>query len=67
MDAVRAYRFQLVEPSSLEIELTIDGETQTLRPGTVGIIPSNAVHSGKAITPCRIIDAFHPVREDYRL
>ncbi|MBM3832427.1 MAG: cupin domain-containing protein [Verrucomicrobia bacterium] len=47
-------------------ELTVDGETKQLGPGSVGIIPSNAVHSGRAITNCRIIDAFYPIREDYR-
>ena len=49
-----------------EFELTIDGETVRLGPGGVGIIPSNSVHSGRAITDCHIIDAFHPIREDYR-
>ena len=49
-----------------EFELTIDGETRRLGPKTVAIIPSGAIHSGKAITDCRIIDAFYPIREDYR-
>ncbi len=49
-----------------EFELTVDGETRVLSPGNVVIIPPNAVHSGKAVTECRIIDVFHPVREDYR-
>ena len=49
-----------------EFELTIDGETKILEAGTVAVIPSNAVHSGKAVTNCRIIDTFNPVREDYR-
>ena len=49
-----------------EFELTINGETRRLGPGSVGIIPSNAVHSGRAITRCHIIDAFYPIREDYR-
>lgn len=49
-----------------EFELTINGETQRLGPGTVGVIPSHAVHSGQAITQCHIIDAFYPIREDYR-
>lgn len=49
-----------------EFELTIDNETRILRAGSVAIIPSNAMHSGKAITPCWIIDAFYPIREDYR-
>jgi len=49
-----------------EFELTIAGETRVLRPGSVAVIPSNAPHSGRALTACRIIDVFHPIREDYR-
>lgn len=49
-----------------EFELTVEGVTTTLRPGSVVVIPSNARHSGRAITDCRIMDAFHPVREDYK-
>jgi quercetin dioxygenase-like cupin family protein len=49
-----------------EFELTIDGETRRLTGGQVAVIPSRARHSGRAITACRIMDAFHPVREDYR-
>ncbi|MCP4681027.1 MAG: cupin domain-containing protein [Desulfobacterales bacterium] len=49
-----------------EFELTVDGKTRILNPGNVVIIPPNAAHSGKAVTKCRIIDVFHPVREDYR-
>src|SRR5437867_7512111 len=47
-------------------ELTITGETRKLGQGSVAIIPSNALHSGKALTDCRIIDAFYPIRDDYR-
>ena len=49
-----------------EFELTVNGETKVLRPGSVAIVPSDSVHSGRAITICRIIDVFYPVREDYR-
>ena len=49
-----------------EFELTVDGETQVLKPGNIAVIPSNVPHSGRAITDCRIVDAFQPVREDYR-
>ena len=49
-----------------ELELTVNGETEVLRPGSVAVIQSNAVHSGKAITVCRVIDVFYPVREDYQ-
>ena len=48
-----------------EFELTIDDETKVLGPGEVAIIPSNKLHSGKAVTQCRLIDAFYPIREDY--
>ena len=47
-------------------ELTMEGETKRLQPGTVAVIPSNAVHSGTAITDCRILDVFYPIREDYQ-
>jgi quercetin dioxygenase-like cupin family protein len=49
-----------------EFEMTIAGETKVLKPGQVAVIPSNVLHSGKALTKCYIIDAFYPVREDYR-
>ena len=49
-----------------EFELTVNGETKVLRPGSIAIVPSDAVHSGRAIARCRIIDDFYPVREDYR-
>ena len=47
-------------------EMTIDGRTERLDAGSVAVVPSNAVHSGRALTDCRFIDVFHPVREDYR-
>jgi quercetin dioxygenase-like cupin family protein len=49
-----------------EFELVVDGEKYHTKPGTVFILPSNIPHSGRAITDCRILDVFHPVREDYR-
>ena len=48
-----------------QFELTVAGEPRVLDSGTVAIIPSNTLHSGKAITTCRLMDAFYPVREDY--
>lgn len=48
-----------------EFELTLEGTTHTLKPGSALIIPSHAEHSGKALTDCRILDVFHPRRDDY--
>ncbi|MDH4156612.1 MAG: cupin domain-containing protein [candidate division Zixibacteria bacterium] len=49
-----------------EFELTLDGETRVLAPGMVADIPANVPHSARAITDTRLIDIFHPVRDDYR-
>ena len=49
-----------------EFEMTIDGQSERLGPGALAIVPPNVTHSGRAVTTCRIIDVFHPVRDDYR-
>jgi len=49
-----------------EFELTVDGTPHLLKANNVFVIPSGIPHSGKAITGCKIIDTFYPVREDYR-
>ncbi|MFZ3209538.1 MAG: cupin domain-containing protein [Geobacteraceae bacterium] len=49
-----------------EFDLTINGETRTLTPGAVVIIPSGAPHSGAARADSYMIDVFCPVREDLR-
>jgi quercetin dioxygenase-like cupin family protein len=57
---------QIVMVLSGEFELTVAGEKKRLTPGIVAVVPSNVPHSGRAITKCQVIDAFHPVRDDYR-
>ena len=47
-------------------ELIVDGKLHILEAGDVYVIPSNAPHSGRALTQCRILDVFHPVREDFK-
>lgn len=48
-----------------EFEIIINGAAKLMQAGEVAAIPSNSKHSGMAITSCRILDAFYPVREDY--
>jgi len=49
-----------------QLEMTIGGVTQVLEPGVITLIPSNVVHSAKALTDCKVVDIFSPVREDYK-
>lgn len=49
-----------------EFEFTLDGKTKVYTAGDIVPIPSNVPHSGKALTPCRLMDVFSPAREDYK-
>jgi len=47
------------------LELTIGDKIHFLKPGAIVVIPSNVVHSGKAITACKLTDTFCPARIEY--
>lgn len=47
-------------------EFTVGGETKICHPGDIVPIASNIPHSGKALTPCKLMDVFSPTREEYR-
>lgn len=49
-----------------ELEMTIGGETMTLKPGNFHVIHSNVPHSAVAHVDCKLIDVFSPVRQDYK-
>ena len=49
-----------------EFELTVNGEPQVLSTGLFATIPSNVPHGGRAITDCKLLDIFNPVREDFK-
>ena len=57
---------QVVNVLEGELELVVDGAVHRLVPGQVFVIPPNVKHHGRAITTCRVLDVFSPVREDYR-
>lgn len=49
-----------------EIDMQIGGEPCLLTGGMYQVIASGVPHSAVAKTACKVIDAFSPVREDYR-
>lgn len=57
---------QIVNVIEGELELTVDGEKHRLTLGKAMVLPPNVPHSGLAITSCRVVDVFHPVREDLK-
>ena len=57
---------QVVNMLEGDFEMEVSGDAHSLSPGSVVVIPSHAVHAGKALTDCRILDVFFPVREDYK-
>lgn len=49
-----------------EFVLTLNGTPIPMSAGESLVIPGNALHSGKSVTACKIIDVWNPPREDYR-
>lgn len=49
-----------------KLALVVDGVSTILEPGMIASIPSNVIHSGKALTNCKVTDVFSPTREDYK-
>ena len=59
------YHEQVVNVVEGELELTVKGETHRLTPGKVMVLEPNVAHSGRCISKCRVVDVFHPVRQDF--
>lgn len=49
-----------------ELDMVIGGQNFLLSAGMYHVIPSNMPHSAIAKTDCKVIDAFSPVREEYK-
>jgi quercetin dioxygenase-like cupin family protein len=49
-----------------ELQMKIGKKEYLMTAGTVHVIPSYMPHSAIALTDCRVIDVFSPVREDYK-
>lgn len=48
-----------------ELDVTIDGSSQVVRPGVVAVVPSNSRHSVKALTNGRAIIVDFPLRPEF--
>ena len=48
-----------------EMEWNLGGEKRTMKAGETAYVPSNVPHSARALTRCKLIDVFSPVREDW--
>jgi quercetin dioxygenase-like cupin family protein len=49
-----------------ELEVTIDGVAQIVRPGLVAIVPPGAHHSVRALTDGRAIIVDYPLRPEFK-
>ena len=57
---------QITTVLSGRFEMTVGGETRVLKPGMTALVPADVPHSARALTACRLLDIFSPVRESYR-
>ena len=49
------------------MKFDLDGEVRVLRAGDGVLIPPDTPHGATILDePCRAIDAWHPIRDDYR-
>jgi quercetin dioxygenase-like cupin family protein len=49
-----------------QLDMLIGDKECSLTPGMYYVIPSNTLHSAIAVTDCKVIDVFSPVREEYK-
>lgn len=49
-----------------KLKMQIGNEEVLLEPGSVAVIPSNTPHAAIALSDCKLIDVFAPVREEYK-
>ncbi|WP_047246294.1 cupin domain-containing protein [Maribacter thermophilus] len=57
---------QIMHVMEGDFEFTLDGHTKVYTKGDIVVIGSHKKHSGKALTPCKLMDVFSPVREEYK-
>jgi quercetin dioxygenase-like cupin family protein len=49
-----------------ELEMQVGETNGVLKPGVISNVPSNIRHKAQAITDCKVITVFYPLREDLK-
>ncbi|MDB2606479.1 cupin domain-containing protein [Zobellia sp.] len=57
---------QIMHVQEGRFEFIVNGNTKVYEANDIVIIPPLSPHSGKALTTCKLIDIFSPVREAYK-
>lgn len=57
---------QVMQVLEGRFELTVEGQSKIYETDELVVIPPFAKHSGMALTECKLMDVFTPVREEYR-
>ena len=57
---------QIMHVREGRFEFTLNDRTREYGPGDIVLIPAHEPHSGKALTDCKLMDVFSPVRDEYR-
>ena len=57
---------QVMQVLEGEFEFTLNGVAKKYLPGDLVVIAPNELHSGRALTKCKLMDVFSPTREEYK-
>lgn len=57
---------QIMQVLEGEFEFTVAGKTKVYKANELVVIPGQVAHSGRALTSCKLMDVFSPVREEYK-
>lgn len=57
---------QVMQVLEGKFEFTVEGKTKVYQADEMVVIPPYKSHGGRAITACKIMDIFSPVREEYK-
>ncbi len=57
---------QVMQVLEGQFQFTVGDVDRVYGPGELVVIPPDTAHGGKALTPCKLMDVFSPVREEYK-